>query len=88
MIWKEALQFLDVQEVNIPEGAEILCAKEQFENICIWFRCDPAAPKVARTIAIVGTGNPVPSADGRYLGTAALAGGSLIFHVFERLAVS
>lgn len=84
VIWKETLAFVDVQQVMLPDGAEILCAKEQFEQICIWFRCDPGAPKSPRSVAIIGTGNPAPSADGRYLGTATLAGGSLMFHVFER----
>lgn len=80
-IWKAALEAADVQEIQVPVGAEFLCAREQYERICVWFKCDPAAPKEWRKIAIVGTGHPAP-ADGRYLGTASLQGGNLMFHVF------
>lgn len=84
VIWKETLKVADVQDIMVPAGAEMLCARDQFEQICVWFRCDPSAKKQARTLAIVGTGNPAPAADGRYLGTACLSGGALMFHVFER----
>lgn len=84
VIWKTVLRLVDVQEVQIPVGAEIICAREQFEVVCIWYRCDSSAPLGARTIAIIGTGHPCPAVDGRYLGTASLRGGQLMFHVFER----
>jgi hypothetical protein len=84
-IWKIALRATDFQEIEVPAGAEILCAREQFEQICVWFRCDPDAAKEKRAIAIVGTGHPAPADDGRYLGTASLSGGQLMFHVFERV---
>jgi hypothetical protein len=80
-IWKATLEPTDVQAIDTPVGAEMLCAREQHEKICVWFRCDPSAPVEKRKIAIVGTGNPAP-ADGRYLGTASLRGGALMFHVF------
>lgn len=84
-VWKATLKPANVQPVQVPRGAEFLCAREQHEQICVWFRCDPAQPMEARDIAIVGTGNGAPDADGRYLGTASLQGGALMFHVFERL---
>lgn len=80
-IWKTELQPFDVQEIHVPTGTEFLCAREQYERICVWFRCDPNAPKEPRKVAIVGTGHAAP-ADGRYIGTASLHGGNLIFHVF------
>lgn len=84
-IWKTALKLTDQQEVLIPRGAEILCAREQFGAICIWFRCDSQAPKEPRHIAICGTGHPAPlQGESRYLGTAVLDGGTYIFHIFER----
>jgi hypothetical protein len=81
-VWKTALKALDVQAIEVPAGAELLCAREQHDQICIWYRCTPGAPKEQRPIAIVGTGHPCPD-DGRYLGTASIYGGSLMFHVFE-----
>ncbi len=85
-IWKSVLKAADVQAVMVPAGAEMLCAREQHEEICVWYRCDPEAEKTPRAIAIVGTGHPAPNVgDGRYLGTASLRGGALMFHVFEKL---
>jgi hypothetical protein len=80
-IWKATLKLTDVQLVEIPEGGEILCAREQHDQICIWYRCNPDARKVGHKVAIVGTGHPSPE-DGNYIGTAFLRGGSLVFHVF------
>lgn len=86
-IWKTELQPVDVQEIIVPQGAEMLCARDQHEKICVWYRCDPdnTLERDRRTIAIVGTGNPAPSSEGRYLGSAFLQGGALVFHVFERI---
>ncbi|MBY9045601.1 DUF7352 domain-containing protein, partial [Pseudomonas fluorescens] len=69
--------------ITVPEGAEMLTAREQHGQICIWFKCDPGALKVKRRIALVGTGYPAPD-DARYLGSAHLDGGHLVLHVFER----
>lgn len=80
-IWKTELRETDVQVIDVPAGAELVCAREQFEKICIWYRCDPSRSIEQRKIAIVGTGHQAPE-DGRYVGTASLRGGSLIFHVF------
>jgi hypothetical protein len=85
VIWKAVLRPIDVQDVEMPEGAEVLCAREQYGQPCIWFRCDPDAPKVTRQFAICGTGHAAPSRDeSRYVGTAHLCDGSLILHIFER----
>ena len=84
VIWKTILELTDVQTIEIPGGAEILCAREQSERICIWYRCDPHKEKESRKIAIVGTGKTTPSVNDRYLGTASLHGGQYMFHVFEQ----
>lgn len=82
-IWKVALKVADEQRIMVPAGAEMLCAREQFDDICVWFRCDPDAPKKSRKIRIIGTGHPMREDDGRYLGTASVDAGRLMFHVFE-----
>lgn len=87
-ICKATLKPAYAQQIEVPAGAELLCAREQFEEICVWFRCDPTAPKEKRDIAIVGTGHDAPGSEGRYLGTASLRGGALMFHVFERISNS
>ena len=89
VIWKTVLELTGgAQQIEVPIGAELLCAREQYEQICVWFRCDPTAPKEKRDIAIVGTGHDAPGNEGRYLGTASLQGGALMFHVFERVSNS
>lgn len=81
VVWKEVLKVADVQELTVPAGTEFLCAHEQNEQICVWFRCDPSQSVETRKVAIVGTGNPAPD-DGRYIGSAFLQGGRFVFHVF------
>lgn len=84
-IWKTELRVTDFQEIEIPVGAEILCVREQYDTICLWYRCDPGAPKEKRGIYINGTGHSMIDEDARYLGTAHCHGGRLIWHVFERV---
>lgn len=84
-IWKITLKPIDTQEIEVPHGARMLCAREQYEQVCVWFICDPDAPKEKRGIAIAGTGHPAPEPqDAQYIGTASLQGGTLMLHVFEK----
>lgn len=72
--------------VSMPAGAEVLSAHGQFDNICIWalVDADPSLPEQERAFVVVGTGRDIPvPALGRFLGTALLERGSLVFHVFE-----
>ena len=85
-IWKTVLAPTEVQTIEVPAGAEMLCAREQLEAICVWFKCDPEQAKEKRTIRICGTGHDAPTFGNawRFLGTTFLEGGQLVFHVFER----
>lgn len=83
-IWKTVLAPQSVQEVEVPQGAEFLCAREQHGSLAVWFRCDPTAPKDHRKLAVCVTGGDAPSPEqGRYLGTALLYDGTLVCHIFE-----
>lgn len=90
VIWKETLSPNMVQELMLPVGAHVLCAREQYDLPCIWFECDPDAVKEPRRFLVLGTGGPGRSGDSkdRYLGTVALFSGTLMFHVFEVATVS
>lgn len=81
-VYKTQLQVTDVQDVLLPVGSEVLCAREQHGLVCIWYRCDSGASMEPRRFSIIGTGNPAPR-DGKYLGTAALYSGNIMLHVFE-----
>lgn len=82
VIWKKALLPQGVQSVMIPYRAKILCAREQGDEMAIWFTCNPEAELTMRHIVIVPTGGEPPTS-ARFLGTCSLSGGALIYHVFE-----
>lgn len=79
-IWKAVIR-PDQQTFDAPEGAELLTAREQGDDVCVWFRCDKTKPMTPRRVEVCGTGHDAPT--GRYLGSAHLSGGALVFHVFE-----
>ncbi len=82
-IWKFPLEIIGEQHLNLPEGAEILTAQMQGGTLCLWALVSPGSPKQQRTIEIFGTGHPMSDAERRYIGTAQMAGGSLVWHIFE-----
>ncbi|HDR9068177.1 TPA: hypothetical protein QDA90_003485 [Burkholderia vietnamiensis] len=81
-IWKYTLQPDIILEM--PAGAEVLSVREQGDEINMWALVDPNAEKEERRFMGFGTGHDVPSAMfKKFIGTAHLQGGSLVFHVFE-----
>lgn len=83
-IWKYPLEITDEQNIRMPKGANILTAQIQGGTLCLWAIVDPKAPLVSRWIGIVGTGHPMAQEmECVYLGTAQMAGGALVWHVFE-----
>lgn len=82
-VWKTQLLLQDEQEIEVPSCAEFLCADSQFEQVCVWYRCDPAQAMERRTIIICGTGHPAPEPiNGRHLGSVKLKAGAFVWHVF------
>lgn len=74
--------------VKMPAGAEVLSVREQCGSICLWAKVDPTAPAEVRHFAGYGTGHSIPDVPLRFLGTAHLQGGALVFHIFEVLAAA
>lgn len=89
-IYKYELSPNSPQSIDLPEGAQILTAQGQHgRNVCLWALVDPERPKEKRYFEVFATGESVHEDMGverRYIGTAQLEGGLLIFHVFERLS--
>jgi hypothetical protein len=81
-IWKFVLETTDTQQIEMPEGAEILTIQTQNEHPCIWALVDPAAPKRKVTFEILGTGHIIYDKERKYIGTYQLDNGSLVFHCF------
>ena len=67
-IYKYAISHTEKQEYEMPAGATLLAVQMQYGQPCVWAEVDDAAPRVRRTLAIVGTGQEVPSA-GVYIGS-------------------
>ncbi len=85
-IWKQQLRVTDEQEIEVPAGARFLCAREQSDQVCVWFICNPDAAKVRRTILMRGTGHDAPDfKEATYIGSAVVRLGALVWHVFEKV---
>lgn len=82
-IWKIVLSPLAEQTIKVPMGAEFLCAREQNNQPCVWFECDPSEPEEDRLIRVYATGSKIDENPGRYLGLVSLHGGIIILHVYE-----
>ena len=67
----------------MPHDAEPLCVQVQQGNVQLWARVNDDSATTLRHFRIAGTGHELGSNVGRYIGTFQLAGGSLVFHVFE-----
>lgn len=68
---------------EMPRDAEILCAHEQHNQICIWARVVIGRDIERRRFVLCGTGEQAPDLEHRYIGTAFMQGGSLVWHIFE-----
>ena len=86
-IWKYQLEVVDVQNISMPKGAEILTIQVQYGEPCLWALVDPKEEVEKRTIEIFGTGNPilVDMEMRKYITTFNLLDGGLVFHVFENM---
>lgn len=73
--------------LNLPIGSEILYAREQGNDICVWALVNTKKSlRTNRVIRLAGTGHPLDDTTNYiYLGSAHLHGGSLIIHVFEEV---
>lgn len=87
-IWKFILDVTDVQIVAMPAGARVLPTVTSPDIIgrplSIWAEVDPDLETEERAIYVVGTGNPIPNAATKYVGTCMQ--GSLVWHVYEAKA--
>ena len=85
-IWKFGLEVVDLQDIEMPIGAEILSVQTQYNKVCIWAVCDPEAKKEKRVFMVKGTGHKFDDSDLEYatfIGTTQMHEGQLIWHVYE-----
>lgn len=84
-VWKFPVRVADEFSIDMPTGAKLLTVQTQGGEPCLWALVEDADPKVARKLAIRGTGHNADSLDGAaYVGTFQVMGGALVFHLFDR----
>ncbi len=83
-IWKYQLAITDIQQVLMPDGAQLLCAQMQNGSLCLWAFVDPEAEKRVRTIEVIGTGHQNDDVPRKYISTVLMCADTLVWHVFER----
>jgi len=87
-IYKYELEVTHIQRVFLPSDAEILAVQSQDHTPHIWAMVEPENKVEERVFEIFSTGQPIGEGmgvDRKYIGTFQLQGGTLVFHLFERL---
>jgi hypothetical protein len=83
-IYKYCLDITDTQTVDLPVGSDLLSVGNQLGELCLWAIVDEKQKyHSARTIEIIGTGNPIDPKGRVFLGT--VIDSFSVWHVFERL---
>jgi len=90
-VWKFELKpesGTPVVKTFMPPGSVILTAAAQGDSICVWAEVDLAKTDDADEVffEVFGTGHDMHcdmGTDRRYIGTAFLSGGKLVFHVYH-----
>jgi len=69
--------------VEMHRGAYPLTVQMQGDAPYIWAFVESEHPLEKRQFLIFGTGHPMPTDPGTYLGTIQMMHGQLVFHVFK-----
>jgi len=96
LIWKFDVPIIDashkgVVRVDLPQSSEVLSCGAVGDRLFIWakFLSDSRdLDFVPRYFEVFGTGHEITNDMGierKFIGTAFMHGGSLVWHVFERL---
>lgn len=92
-IWKfplEPIPGTSIIETFMPPGAVLLTAAGQDDEICVWAEIDMEQVDDAEEVVfeVYGTGDIMQEENEekrRYLGTAVLYSGAVVFHVYQVL---
>lgn len=76
--WRTAL--------DLPEGSKVAYFAEQTAVLTVWIDrpADLDLPTQWLELVVVGTGHPTPEGDWQHHGTALVAGGRFVFHLYGR----
>tara|TARA_R110000803_G_scaffold20201_16_gene52282 strand:- start:539 stop:799 length:261 start_codon:yes stop_codon:yes gene_type:complete len=81
-IYKYEFEVVDELTIAMPRGARVLSVDVQRGAPCMWALVDPDELPLNRKFAVYGTGHPMDQV-GEFVGTFQMAGGLLVFHLFE-----
>lgn len=82
VIYKYTLEMRDVQEIQMPQGGQILHVGEHQGKLCLWVQVDTRIPVESRVFEIVGTGQTMPYlGERKHIGTVVC--NPMVWHVFE-----
>lgn len=83
-IFKYPIDIDDTITVRMHKDARILHVDTQDGEPMLWAMIDPEMPLVDRVLYIRGTGHELGEArHANYIGTFQMAGGRLVWHVFD-----
>ena len=84
-IYKYSIPINDEFDMNLPKGIAILSFQCQRDVPFIWALVDPDALLEKRSFRLVGTGHPINMESNflHFIGTVQMAGGQLVWHLFE-----
>lgn len=80
-IFKFPIELNGLQIVSMPEGAQILTAQMQGDQLCLWATVNPHAPAEPRIIRVFGTGHQIVGKTVKYIATVQHSG--YVWHIFE-----
>lgn len=88
-IWKFDIPITDTVQIEMPEKAKILyVGTTDGFGVSVWVLVNTGAKKEMRMLYIRGTGHKLGNAvEEGYIGTVVTYGGSLVWHIFEHVAV-
>lgn len=90
-IWKFPimLNISNIVKISMPKNSEIISLQMQNEEPCMWVIVDTHVGTEERTFEVYGTGHEIIDEKGfhrNFIGTFQVAGGELVFHLFEKIS--
>jgi len=83
-IYKYPLRHVGSQELEMPQGAQILSCQAQQGVPCVWALVTTESPKVNRVFRVLLTGaHADPLLTAVHIGTVLLDEGNFVVHVFD-----
>jgi hypothetical protein len=81
-VWKYRLDMGDTA-LDMPSGAEVLCAQVQGGHVFVWVLVDPLAAHEQRHFLVVGTGGLITHHQIQFVGTVQFPLLEIVLHIFE-----